>query len=87
MCNRCVAEFDHHCDWINNDIGLMNYAGFLRMLILLLIVQIFQLIICACAISLSSEGDQGGVILADRTIKVLGWINVAVSVIVLLFDI
>ena len=37
-CNRCTSEFDHHCLWINNDIGLLNYAGFMRMIIALLIV-------------------------------------------------
>lgn len=32
-CNRCCYEFDHHCVWVSNDIGLHNYADFMRMLI------------------------------------------------------
>ena len=31
-CNRCSYEFDHHCVWVSNDIGLHNYAAFIRML-------------------------------------------------------
>lgn len=31
-CNRCSAEFDHHCVWVANDIGLSNYIDFIRML-------------------------------------------------------
>ncbi len=27
-CNRCVEGFDHHCKWLNNDIGLANYGWF-----------------------------------------------------------
>mmetsp|Transcript_23221 Transcript_23221/g.28789 ORF Transcript_23221/g.28789 Transcript_23221/m.28789 type:complete len:134 (-) Transcript_23221:12-413(-) len=37
QCNRCTYEFDHHCYWINNDIGLHNYAAFLRMLAYLIV--------------------------------------------------
>ena len=32
-CNRCCAEFDHHCRWVSNDIGGLNYVIFLRMLL------------------------------------------------------
>ena len=35
-CNRCTYEFDHHCLWVGNDIGLHNYGGFMRMLIAVL---------------------------------------------------
>lgn len=31
-CNRCSYEFDHHCVWVSNDIGLHNYIDFVRML-------------------------------------------------------
>ena len=31
-CNRCAYEFDHHCVWVSNDIGLHNYIDFMRML-------------------------------------------------------
>ena len=43
QCNRCTYEFDHHCFWINNDIGLHNYAGFLRMLTALLVTLLLQI--------------------------------------------
>ena len=30
---RCVADFDHHCIWINNCVGGKNYKMFFRMII------------------------------------------------------
>jgi len=29
ICNRCVARFDHHCAWINSDVGSGNLWKFL----------------------------------------------------------
>jgi len=31
-CNRCTEGFDHHCKWINNDIGKANYKSFFVMI-------------------------------------------------------
>ena len=42
ICNRCTSGFDHHCAWVNNDIGKANYRSFISMLIFLLMVLFLQ---------------------------------------------
>jgi palmitoyltransferase len=31
-CNRCVSVFDHHCKWLNNCVGEVNYKYFLMLI-------------------------------------------------------
>src|SRR3989338_4528407 len=32
VCHRCVIRFDHHCPWINNDVGADNFGYFVLFL-------------------------------------------------------
>lgn len=32
-CNRCVEKFDHHCRWLNNCVGELNYSTFFKLII------------------------------------------------------
>ena len=52
MCNRCTYEFDHHCRWVSNDIGRLNYIAFMRMLLFVILTFIFQISICVVAITI-----------------------------------
>ena len=54
-CNRCTYEFDHHCLWVSNDIGLSNYHGFMRMLIYLLFTVLLQMSMLGFALILAND--------------------------------
>ena len=51
FCNRCVFGFDHHCRWVSNDIGSLNYVMFIRMLIFTLFTLLTQVIYCVMLIT------------------------------------
>eukprot|EP00761_Pharyngomonas_kirbyi_P010104 gb/GECH01010122.1/.p1 GENE.gb/GECH01010122.1/~~gb/GECH01010122.1/.p1 ORF type:complete len:382 (+),score=24.16 gb/GECH01010122.1/:1-1146(+) len=41
VCGHTVARFDHHCAWINNDVGLKNHRWFMLFLITNLLMCIY----------------------------------------------
>jgi hypothetical protein len=32
VCGRCVDTFNHHCVWINNCVGQVNYRWYIAMI-------------------------------------------------------
>lgn len=47
ICNRCVLLFDHHCIWLNNDIGYYNYIHFFIFLLSTCWIMIYGGYACA----------------------------------------
>ena len=52
ICDKCCKEFDHHCFWVNNCIGLKNYNYFITFLyfclidfLTILLISIYSLLI------------------------------------------
>jgi hypothetical protein len=48
VCERCTADFDHHCNWVNNCVGRGNYQWFL---LLILVLEV-----CMCVQTVSTAG-------------------------------
>ena len=87
QCNRCTYEFDHHCYWINNDIGLHNYAAFLRMLSALIITLLIQIGFSIYAICGAIPDDIEHVSFLDRTdYMVINYVTLGVAIVILALD-
>jgi len=46
-CNRCTEDFDHHCKYLNNCIGVRNYEYFIRLLIVFILFSLLSAMIGA----------------------------------------
>lgn len=55
LCNRCCYEFDHHCLWVNNDIGELNYILFLRLLVFVICTFLVQVVLCTVTLTNTDE--------------------------------
>ena len=87
-CNRCTHEFDHHCRWVSNDIGLSNYHMFIRMLVALLATVLIQIaFIVRNLVRLELEDgslrDSAVGFIKRNEFKVLNWCALAVCIILL----
>ena len=55
ICNRCCAGFDHHCRWVRNCIGRVNYVLFLRMLLFVALTLALQAVMSAITVATKDE--------------------------------
>lgn len=47
ICDKCVVDYDHHCRWLNNCIGEVNYRPFLVLIVTAMLLVGIQLLAAA----------------------------------------
>lgn len=77
-CNRCAEEFDHHCNWVNNDIGAANFFAFCMMLTSLMVVLVAQIVMEVLTIVIRKQLE------LKRWIVVALWLCAAIQGVMLL---
>lgn len=53
ICKKCILMFDHHCVWLNNDVGYYTYRWFLFFLASLCLIFIYGGYLCYYSLHLS----------------------------------
>lgn len=73
-CNKCVLMFDHHCIWLNNDIGYYTYRWFLLFLLSICIIFIYGGYLCFYSLQVfdqSSDNKYVGLSFFKRYWKII----------------
>ena len=81
-CNRCTYGFDHHCRWVSNDIGTLNYASFIRMLIATISTLLLQLVLTITVLSHNFVPRED--IPDTQLLLIINYVTLAVCIILLL---
>ena len=86
ICNRCCADFDHHCRWVSNDIGVANYVEFMRLLLFTIATLFFGAVLSLITIVRTHEfADLDHVLLNEKELLILNYATLALNVITMIF--
>ncbi|RWR88427.1 putative protein S-acyltransferase 7 [Cinnamomum micranthum f. kanehirae] len=68
VCDNCVEKFDHHCPWIGQCIGLLNYRFYLMFISSALVFFIYILTFSCRRIKEKMSGAGAGLLATLRTV-------------------
>jgi len=94
-CDRCTEGFDHHCKWINNDVGKRNYKSFVVLIVSVLVHLIVFLFFGALVTAHYAKDryfeDQDILLYANNRGHIIGglaimWIFMALSLAFVVLD-
>lgn len=76
VCNKCVERFDHHCQWLNNCVGISNHGFFFTFLIMIWIYLTLVTSACFYGIIVIIKGQLKESLQTSTSILVLFNINI-----------
>lgn len=56
ICDKCVDRFDHHCQWLNNCVGIGNHGMFFAFLSLIWAYLLVVTIACLNGVLIMAQG-------------------------------